>query len=112
MYKNPKLFFKRFIFLALISVVTVIIATILTGGASDFSILIAFVIVVIDYLFILAFFVIAVINLLRYIFSNEKSESFMWYFINTVLSLGLAAVFSIFYIVLILGALTILLPFL
>ncbi len=110
MYKTPKRFFTRFLILTLISFIIVSLAIALSGG-KEFGKVIALILIVIDYFFLLAMLVISVINFIKYLFDRSNTNNLIMHSANLVFALLVNVMFTFFYVALIAAALLFLLPF-
>jgi|LGVE01.1.fsa_nt_gb hypothetical protein len=109
MYKTPKRFFTRFLILTLLSFIIVAVSIALTGGG-DFAKIVAVILVVIDYFFLLAMLVIAIINFFKYLFDRSNTNNMIMHSANLVFAILINAMFTFFYIVILAAASLILLP--
>jgi len=96
MYKEPRKFFKRFLLLTLLTIINITI-TVALSTAGVVGAVIAFIFIIINAFFLIAFLVIAVIHFVKYLFDRSKTDDFIMHTVNLLMSIAVCAVFLVFY---------------
>lgn len=111
MYENPRKFFIRFL---LVTVCTIVMVAISFGllNAGTFGIILSAIIVAISAFLLIAMFVLALMNFIRYLFDKKQKKHFIMHFINVVFSFAIVSIFILFYLTIMMGAFIVLAPFL
>ena len=109
MYKNPKSFFVRFLLLTLLTFTNIVLLVFLSGAGTA-GLIVAVILTVINAFFLIFMFVVASINLLKYLGDKERTH-LGFHLLNFIFSFFITALFSLFYFTLIFAAMIPLLAF-
>lgn len=110
MYSNPKRFFAIILLVTLVTLLNIVLLVILSGGGET-GLIVALIFTIINAFLLLAVLIASIINLVRYI-SHEERANVGIHIMNFVFSFLVTCFFGFFYIVIILGAMITILPFL
>ncbi len=112
MYLEPKKFFKRFLLLAVLTPVNFVVSFALVSSTNQIAIVTAGILVIGNLIFLLAFVVIALLNVIRNIFQGKDRKDSGMHLVNLMFSLTTTGIFFIFIMTILIGAFAILAPLL